>query len=160
MQPHVRQFYQKSPITLNELAQHLGPRVRGEERTLCHLALHRGRPFGYLQCYRNADWPTWSELIGAARGVSVDLHIGDAAFLGRGFGRAMLHGYTWEVALRLYEEDTAYIAHETANLAALRCSRAVGFRPLREFVEDGVPMRLLSLGPLEPDGSTRNRCGG
>jgi aminoglycoside 6'-N-acetyltransferase len=143
MHPHVRRFYQKAPITLEELAAHLGPRITGEEATLCHLALHQGQAFAYLQCYRNADWPRWAALIGETAGVSIDLHIGEPEFLGRGFGRAMLGEYVRHVALPAYDESAAFIAHETTNVAALRCSVAAGFEPLREFVEEGVRMRLL-----------------
>jgi hypothetical protein len=31
------------------------------------------------------------------------------------------------------------------NTAALQCSQAVGFRPLRRFLEDGLEMMLLAL---------------
>jgi len=32
-------------------------------------------PFAYLQCYRNADYPQWAEIIGVTDGISVDLYI-------------------------------------------------------------------------------------
>jgi RimJ/RimL family protein N-acetyltransferase len=145
MKPHVRAFYQRTEISLEELALRLGPRVRGEVPTICHLALHRGEPFGYLQCYRNADWPEWVELTGVRDGISIDLHIGKPSFLHRGFGRSMLLRYLRDVAFESFDVESAYIAHATDNLAALGCSRAVGFEPLGEFLEDGVPMRLLVL---------------
>jgi aminoglycoside 6'-N-acetyltransferase len=143
---HVRAFYQKSPATLKQVAEEYGPAVRQEEPTICSLAVHRGAPFAYLQSYRNADYPDWADIIGAADGISVDLFIGDPAYLRRGFGQAALRGYLGEVAFPSHVgERLAYIGHEMTNHAALRCSRAVGFRPLRRFLEDGFEMQLLAM---------------
>jgi aminoglycoside 6'-N-acetyltransferase len=146
-QPHVRAFFQKKPITLAEVAAKYGPRVRGEDPTHCHLALDAaGRPFGYLQCYRNLDWPDWAAEIDVADGLSIDLYIGEPDLVGSGHGRAMLGAYVRQVAFPLYPAETrCYIAHAHDNTAALACSRAVGFRDLGDFIEDGVDMRLLLL---------------
>ena len=143
-QPHVRTFYQKEPISLDEVAAKYGGRVRGEDPTRCHLALSAGRPFGYLQCYRNLDWPDWAEEIAVDGGLSIDLYIGDPSFVSRGYGRAMLGGYVREAAFPLYPGETrCFIAHAHDNTAALACSRSVGFRDVGSFVEDGIDMRLL-----------------
>ena len=144
-EPHVRAFYQRTPASLEEVAAKHSPRVRGEVPTVCHLALRRGAPFAYLQCYRNADWPDWAEEIGHADGISIDLYIGEPTYVGRGFGRAMLAAYLRDIAFGLFDDDMAYIAHDVTNTAALTCSMAVGFQEIGAFVEDGVSMRLLSL---------------
>jgi aminoglycoside 6'-N-acetyltransferase len=144
-EPHVRRFYQKTPVTLEEIAQEYGPSVRREEPSVCYLASIAGTPFAYLQCYRNADYREWADLIGVDGGISVDLFIGDSTYLCKGFGRAALRGYLQRVAFPYYNRETlAYIAHEQGNTAALRCSQAAGFRPLRVFLEDGVEMLLLA----------------
>jgi aminoglycoside 6'-N-acetyltransferase len=141
-EPHVRRFYQKTPVTL---AAEYGPAVRGEEPTLCHLAFLDGTPFAYLQCYRNLDYPEWAANIGAADGVSIDLYIGDPAFLHRGLGRTALAGYLRDVAFARYPSELrAYIGHDLTNVSALRCSEAVGFRRIRRFIEDGTEMVLLA----------------
>ncbi|MGH6811555.1 MAG: GNAT family N-acetyltransferase [Methylocella sp.] len=144
-EPHVRKFYQKTSVTLEEVASEYGPCVRGEEPSVCHLAISAGKPFAYLQCYRNADYREWAELIGEDGAISVDLFIGDSTCLRKGFGRAALSGYLQRVAFPYYNRETrAYIAHEQVNTAALRCSQAAGFRPMRAFLEDGVDMLLLA----------------
>jgi aminoglycoside 6'-N-acetyltransferase len=144
-EPHVRAFYQKDPVSLAQVALEYGPAVRLEEATICSLALHRGAPFAHLQCYRNADYPEWAEIIGVVDGISVDLFIGDPAYLRRGFGRAALRGYLDEVVFPSYAgERRAYIGHELTNHAALQCSQAVGFQPLRRFQEDDLAMQLLA----------------
>lgn len=142
-EPHVRRFVQKTPMTLADVTAKYGPRVRGEQPLVCHIASSDGAAFGYMQAYRNRDWPDAAD--GQTDGISLDLHIGEPAFLGRGLGRAMLGAYVRDLALPHFAQTTAYIAHDLANTAALACSQAVGFTPLREFVEDGEPMLLLRL---------------
>jgi aminoglycoside 6'-N-acetyltransferase len=143
---HVRKFYQKTSVTLADVAVEYGPAVRGEEPSHCHLALHQCTPFCYLQCYRNAAYPEWARTIDVTDGVSVDLFIGDPSFLHRGFGRAALAEYLSQFVFRHYaDERVAYIAHEPGNASALRCSQAVGFRPLRSFRENDTEMVLLAL---------------
>lgn len=161
--PHVRAFYQKTPPSADAIAAKYGPIAAGVSPTISHIASLGGAPFGCLQCYRNQDYPDWASLIGHDEGVSIDLFIGEATCLGRGLGRAMLAGYVREVTLRCFpEEHAAYIAHDVANLAAVACSKSVGFVPLGSFVEDGVPMLLLRLGrdQLSPSLASSSRPGG
>ncbi len=150
-EPHVRNFYQKTPVSLAEVAAEYEPVVSGETPDICHLALNDGAPFAYLQCYRNVDYPNWTAIIEVNDGLSVDLFIGEPDYLGRGFGRLMLSEYLPRIAFPYFVgEACAYIAHELANAAALRCSQAAGFRPFREFLEDGIKMLLLAKqrGPI------------
>ena len=106
---------------------------------------HASAPFAYLQCYRNVDYPEWTAVIGEPEGVSIDLYIGDPAFLHRGLGRAALGGYLRRVAFARHPgERRAFIGHEPTNTLALCCSEAVGFRRLRPFIEDGIEMVLLA----------------
>jgi len=62
--PHLRAFYQREPISLPAVAAKYGPRIRGEVPTQSWLAVLDRTPFGYLQCYRVADWPDWQATIG------------------------------------------------------------------------------------------------
>jgi aminoglycoside 6'-N-acetyltransferase len=143
MEPHVRRFYQPAPITRDEVVAEYAPMVGNATPTICHIALSAGTPFAYVQSYRNVDYPEWADLIGVVDGISIDLFIGDPAFLHRGMGRAFLAAYLHDVALPYFAEQRAYISHAAANTTALACSQAAGFRPLRAFMEDGVPTLLL-----------------
>jgi aminoglycoside 6'-N-acetyltransferase len=145
-EPHVKAFYQPKPINLEEVCAHYGPRLAEGWPTRCHIAESGGRPFAYLQCYRNVDWPGWAAEIDVSDGLSIDLYIGEPAFVGRGYGQAMLRAYVRDVVFpRWPQELLCYIAHAVANTRALACSRAVGFRDVGRFDEDGVAMRLLVL---------------
>jgi aminoglycoside 6'-N-acetyltransferase len=142
--PHLRAFYQREPISAEAVAAKYGPRIRGEVPTHSWLAELDGAPFGYLQCYRLADWADWQVTIGVAYGVAIDLLIGEPARIGGGVGRRMLRGYVDAVAFPLHPaERLCWIAHELENLPARRCSLAAGFTPVREFLEDGIPSILL-----------------
>lgn len=145
-EPHVRRFYQLTPVTLADVEAEYGPMIE-EDVTICHLAMEGPIPFAYLQAYRNADNPDWCETIGAAEGISADLFIGDPSYLHRGYGRAALSAYLNQVVQPHYPEETrAYIAHTPDNSPALACSMAVGFLPLRTFFEHGVETILLAKG--------------
>jgi aminoglycoside 6'-N-acetyltransferase len=151
-EPHVRRFYQKTPVSLDDAALEYGPAIRGEEPSSCHLAFCDGEPFAYLQCYRNADYPDWARIIDVTDGIGIDLFIGNPAYLRRGLGRIVLRTYVQLVAFQLYAgEKRAYIGHELTNTAALRCSQAAGFRPLRPFVEGGIEMLLLVFDKVDPE---------
>ena len=144
MAPHVRQFYQPAPITLAEVTAEYAPMIGERTPTICHIAC-AGDPFAYVQSYRNCAYPEWAELIEAYGGISLDLFIGEPAFLHRGFGRALILAYLQQIAVPHFAGETrTYIAHACANTTALRCSQAAGFRPLREFMEEGVPTLLLA----------------
>ena len=150
--PHLRRFYQPTAITLEAVTAKYLPRIRGEAPTRSHLALLAGEPFGYLQCYRNVDWPDWEAVIGPAGGVSIDLFIAEPSMLGRGLGRSMLRGYVEQVVLPMHpHEQWCWIGHDAENLAARACSEAAGFTYVRDYVEDGAPCVLLRRPLLAPD---------
>ncbi|HEY1773746.1 MAG TPA: GNAT family N-acetyltransferase [Gammaproteobacteria bacterium] len=141
---HLRQFYQKRPITLDEVAEEYTPAIRGEEPSRLHLASLDGRPFGYLQCYRNLDYPDYARELDLRDGASIDFYIGDPAMLGRGLGKHMERSYVLDVVFPLYPaESHCYVCHESSNHIALACSQAAGFRALRDVIEAGLPSRLL-----------------
>jgi len=142
--PHLRAFYQREPISLAAVAAKYGPRIRREVPTHSWLAILAGAPFGYLQCYRVADWADWRGTIGVDHGVSIDLFIGEAALIGHGVGRRMLAGYVDQVAFPQHpDERLCWIGHELENAAARGCSAAAGFVPVREYVEDGARCVLM-----------------
>jgi aminoglycoside 6'-N-acetyltransferase len=145
--PHLRRFFQFEPTTLEEVSAKYGPRIRGEAPTHSSLALLDGAPFGYLQCYRIADWPDWQAVVETTEGISVDLFIADPKLIGRGLGRRMLAGYVERVAFPFYpDERLCWIGHELENLAARACSEACGFVPVREYLEEGRRYVLLVRG--------------
>jgi aminoglycoside 6'-N-acetyltransferase len=152
--PHMRAYYQKTPTSLSEVATKFMPRIQGEFPTYDHIVSYEGKPLGKLQCYKNTDYPDYAREVDLHEGISVDLFIGEATMLGRGLGRRMLREYVTMVAFPLYpDESKCFICHELTNLPARACSRAAGFRPVREVAEGGIPSELLIFRSPEANGA-------
>ena len=144
--PHMRRFYQKSPLSLEEARLKLTPRVRGEDATLAHIACLGERPFGYVQSYLILDTPAYAEEIGVSDGVGMDYFIGEPELIGRGLGKAMLVAYLREVLFPAFpEERRCVVCYELANAASRGVLEAVGFSFERELIEGGVPSGMMVL---------------
>lgn len=145
-QPHMREFYQPVPITLEEITEHYAGRAEGVEPVFSHIAFTDGKPFGKIQCYKNDIDPALAAM-GMTEGVGIDLFIGDPAFLGKGLGQAMMKSYLDNVVFRIFPDETrCYIVHAKGNPAALKCSKSVGFRFVRDVcdvTENGVLSEIL-----------------
>lgn len=145
-EPHMREFYQKHPVSRDDVEAEFLPDLTEETPTFHHIAELDGRPFAKLQCYRNLSYPDYAAEIGVGDGVSIDLFIGAPSLIGRGVGRRMLRAYALEIALPLHPgERRAYICHELANARARACSRAAGFVVSAHVVEAGLDSELLVL---------------
>ncbi len=142
--PHLRRFYQKTPISL--------PQVRDKWRlpggvtspTFFDLALLQDRPFGYLQCYRIGDYPDYGADIGVADGVGIDYFIGEPDLIGQGLGARMIAAYLVQVVWpRFPGEARCWVCHDRENAASGGALRSAGFGFVREQMEQGVPSRLV-----------------
>ncbi len=141
---HVREFYQKEPITLAEVDAHYRPRLAPGWPTRCFIAMLDDKPFAYLQTYTLAAWPNYAALLQLGHGTSMDFYIGEPAFVGRGLGQAMLRQFLDRVLWVLYPgESLCYLAHAASNHRALAASRSAGFQHLRNVMEDGKTISLL-----------------
>ncbi len=144
--PHVRRFYQKAPLSLDEAYAKLLPRVRGEDPTLAHIATLRGCAFGYVQSYLILGTPSYAEQIGVSDGIGMDYFIGEPELVGRGVGKAMLSAYLAEVLFPAFpQERRCIVCYETANAASGGVLTSLGFRREKELIEDGVPSTMMIL---------------
>ncbi len=130
----VLEFYdgRDRPSPLDRVVERYGPRARGESATTSCLLLYVGRPVGYLQYYRVADYPEYAREAGLddPDAYGVDLFIGQPDLWGRGLGtRAMSL-----VVRYLFEERGASVVAvdpHVSNLRAIRCYEKAGFRKAR-----------------------------
>ena len=145
--PHVREFYHKKSVPKwEEMRAEYLRRLNPDWPTKCFLTCAGMIPMGYIQAYRVADYPEYAAMIGEDKGISLDLFIGDARFVGNGWGRLILLKFLNEVAFPLFDtEQICWIYHDTLNGRALSASRAVGFRHVRDFTEEGDLKELLAL---------------
>jgi len=144
--PHMRMHYQPEPISLEMVIAKYSARLQPIARVYTHIVLCDDNPIGKMQCYLIQDWAKYASEIGVQHGISLDLFIGDANYLGKGIGAKMLGAYIKEIVFPLFpSEDTVYICHEKNNLAALATSLSVGFQILRSVLEEGKESTLLLL---------------
>ena len=89
-----------------------------------------GRPIGYLQCYRPDDLPDHPYNDGPAGTRGVDVTIGEADAIGRGYGSAALRQFV--DALFEAGVPRAVIDPDPKNIAAIRAYEKAGFHPIDE----------------------------
>jgi aminoglycoside 6'-N-acetyltransferase len=144
--PHVREFYHTRPLSSwQEMRQKYLKRIEANFPTKGFL-IRVDRAIGYIQTYRIADYPDYAATIGETEGISIDLFIGEPDYIGNGWGRLSLLKFINDVAFPLFpQENVCWIYHDKLNHRALRTSNAVGFRYVRDFIEDGSQRELLTL---------------
>jgi aminoglycoside 6'-N-acetyltransferase len=148
-EPHVREFYQRKPLTWEDVNEKYIPRLHPDSPTKCFL-VSAGDPIGCIQTYRVADWPDYAATLGERSGISIDLFIGEAGYIGKGLGPLILLKFLQEIAFPLFpEEQVCWIAHDKVNQRALGASRAAGFHFVRDFMEDGIQHELLIIEKRE-----------
>ena len=138
--PHVSKWYGKHLRTYRQVLQKYEPRIKGEVRAHPFLMIHAGTPIGYLQTYRISDHPEYNTHVGAEEDpAGVDLFIGEADYLDRGFGTAILRMFVQEV---IFSDDSfshCVIGPDPGNLAAIRCYEKVGFQYFKTIHIPGEP---------------------
>ena len=138
-EPHVHEWWDPDDPapTYDEVVEHYGPRVRGEEPTAaCIIEVH-GRPAGYLQYYR---WLPWTDdeheldIRADPATFGLDIHIGEPDLIDRGIGsRAvdLLCTHLEDV------EGASWVALTTdvTNHRAQRAYEKAGFVKVRQVLE-------------------------
>lgn len=143
-QEHMRDFYQRKPISEDEVRKKYLPRIKGQVPTFSHIALIDNRPIGKIQCYRCLDYPHFASQIGVSDGIALDFFIGEVEYLGQGLGKLLLRDYLESVAFEIFpKEQNFFICHDKNNSRAIATSKSCGFRFLREVIEDGIESELL-----------------
>ena len=154
--PHVRRWY-ATERTLAGLKQKYGPRIDRRDPTDPYLILLDGRPAGYLQTYRIADYPEYARQLGADEtAAGVDLFIGEVDLTHQGLGCAALRRFLAEVVFSDAVVATCVLGPDPENAAAIRCSEKAGFRFWKQVTVPGEPapesLMRLSRSEFAPDG--------
>jgi aminoglycoside 6'-N-acetyltransferase len=145
--PHMRPHYMDDGhnLTFEQVREKFAPRIDQDHAVRCLIAEESGKPFGYVQSYRNRSYREICELIGETNGVSIDFFIGEPSKIGRGLGRSMLTHFLDGYAKDLYpDEKLITVHHLTTNTAALKCSRAAGFVQVRSISKQGKAAVVLA----------------
>jgi aminoglycoside 6'-N-acetyltransferase len=139
---HVRRWWPPYP----DLEAQYGPALAGEDPTDVHLILEDGRPVGLIQSYVVVDYPEWEELVRVGPGVAgVDLLLGEPDAVGRGLGPRVLAAYAARVVFADPAVHACVAGVDVRNDRSLRAFAKAGFEPVRDYVEEGRPHRLVRL---------------
>jgi RimJ/RimL family protein N-acetyltransferase len=127
---HVSRWWGR-PLSSEEIEEQHGSRIGGDDPTVDWIVDLDGRPIGFVQAYRIADYPDHSDRIGrpdAAAGV--DLYLGEPELIGRGIGPAMLRAFCSEVVFIRWppgEVDRIIADPDPTNERSVRAFQKAGF---------------------------------
>jgi aminoglycoside 6'-N-acetyltransferase len=151
LEPHVRRWWADPPRETypeDELEKYRS-RIRGDaDPTLLFLSRHRGRPFGFIQCYRIGDDDTYAASLALdAPAAAIDLFIGEPAEIGKGHGPKLIRAFLRDVVFVRYDVDECVIGPSVKNTSAIRAYEKAGFRFLRDAMvpDEPDPEHLMRL---------------
>jgi len=135
--PHVAPWW-RQPFDLAQVEAHFGPRVDGAEPTHVFVIELSGRPIGWIQWYRWADYPEHARQLSAEPGsAGIDLAIGEPDLTGLGLGPAILRAFLTRVVFSHADICAVAADPEVANLRSLGAFRKAGFTEVRTVRLDG-----------------------
>ena len=141
---HVRAFYQPEEISLEQVIAKYQPRLDSGQPTRMHMAVSGEEDLAYLQSYRVMDFPDYSRTIGESHGFSIDCFIGDPRNINKGLGPQLVTAYLEYAASSLFPIEThCFVCIREDHLQSIRASKAAGFTPVRNVIEDGHPSLVL-----------------
>lgn len=147
--PFVQQWYSYGePATEQELIEHYLPRTRPESLTRAFLIYYGNTPIGYIQTYRVADYPDYARYVAVDEDVAgLDLFIGEAGYIHRGLGGAILREFLRDVVFATMDIRACVVGPDPANRAAIRAYEKAGFRYVKtiQVPNEPNPEYLMSM---------------
>ncbi|HET8602639.1 MAG TPA: GNAT family N-acetyltransferase [Marmoricola sp.] len=126
-QPHVARWWDERR-TLEQVEQHYGPMLTGEDPTRMWVFEANGRSVGFAQDYRIGDHPDYALLTGKPDAVGIDYAVGEPAFVGRGLGTSLLWVLLHDAVVSSYDGlGEVHAAPDHRNAASLRVLAKLGF---------------------------------
>ena len=143
LEPHVRRWWDEAASETypdDELDKYRG-RIRGDDDTTDIFFIRdRGRPIGFIQCYRIDDSDEYGRALAldvAAAGI--DLFIGEPAEIGTGRGPMVIRAFLREIVFARYDVAECVIGPSVKNTSAIRAYEKAGFRFFRDVVVPDEP---------------------
>ncbi|HEU4568780.1 MAG TPA: GNAT family N-acetyltransferase [Marmoricola sp.] len=125
--PHVARWWDRQR-SLEEVAEHYGPALDGDDPTRMWVFEVNGRSVGFGQDYRIGDHPDYALLTGKPDAVGIDYAIGEPAFVGRGLGTTLLWVLLRDRVVPSYDDlHEVHAAPDHRNAASLRVLAKLGF---------------------------------
>ncbi len=131
---HVIAGYSRVHTTPEDVAAKYGPRISGTVSVRGYIASVAGRPLGYVQTYRIADFPDYAALVGEFdRAVAIDVLIGEVEYTGRGLGPRVIAAAVAELVFPSSEANACIATPRADNTASLRAFAKAGFALVRSI---------------------------
>jgi len=126
--PHVAAWWHET-LDLASVCAKYGPRVDGAEPTHVFVIEHDGRPVGWIQWYRWADYPEHALQLGAELASGgIDLAIGELAMTGLGLGSVAIREFLRQIVFAEPSVVAVIADPEEGNVRSLRVFEKAGFR--------------------------------
>lgn len=130
--PHVVAGYSRVHSTPEDVAAKYGPRIAGTEPVRGFVASVAGRPLGYVQVYRVADFPDYAATVGDfADAVAIDVLVGEVEYTGRGLGPRVIAAAVEELVFGERGATRCIATPGAGNSASLRAFAKAGFVAVR-----------------------------
>jgi len=127
--PHVKEFYSLRSWSEDEVLKKLQPYIFGEKPVYPFLVLGKGTPIAYVQYYpiKYFPWPKQDlpESI-IQEGAGMDLFIGEAEFLGKGYGGQIIKQFLDKIIWPHF--SYCVVDPDVENSKALKCYKKLGFK--------------------------------
>jgi len=138
-EPHVTRWWSEdddSGPTLDVVARNYGPDYDDKEHR--YIIEMDGRPIGYIQMYKLADWPDYAALI-QETGAGIDLFIGEPDLINKGIGTEVINRFVEDIVFDDPSITQCVIDPEIKNAAAIRAYTKAGFTPVRTVEVPNTP---------------------
>ena len=152
LEPHVRRWWDErsSAAYPDDELDTYRARIAGRDDPVdVFLIRHRGRPLGFIQCYRIDDTDAYGRSLALdAAAAGVDLFIGEPTEIGRGHGPKIIRAFVRDVVFSRYDTADCVIGPSAKNLSAIRAYEKAGFHFVRDAVvpDEPDPEHLMRIG--------------
>jgi aminoglycoside 6'-N-acetyltransferase len=125
----VKQWYGKHDLSYHEIAEKYTAYIGHQLPTDPFLIMWQELPIGYIQTYRIIDYPNYNKYIQAEDTANgVDLFIGEATYINKGFGAVILTKFLREIVFGSSAAESCIVGPEPKNTRAIKTYEKVGFR--------------------------------
>lgn len=143
--PHVARWWYEDTGTIEEVSEKYSAYIEGKEPVEPYLILYEDRPVGHIQSYRVSDNEEYERLVNLKDSAGIDLFIGEADLLYKGFGPLIIRRFIEKIVFADTLINVCIIDPEPENGAAIRAYEKVGFRHFKSADTLEGPVYLMKL---------------
>ena len=141
-------WYGRQPTTLEKITAEYTATIEHTEPVFGFVILIDAQPAGYIQWYLIADHPAYATQINVPPdSAGVDMFIGEARFLHRGYGSAIMRRFLHDVVFADSRNGRCIIDPDERNTIAIRAYEKAEFQHLKtvQVGAEPAPSYLMEL---------------